>query len=199
MGSRTLDIVDQTLSRLPRETQSTTEISLPSHQDVVFPSDKIQDLVETLQDCRTPDPVQIKTVLSQFADAKLQHSLPFSEMKEDLRMAIYPSMKSRIRETIQPLLPPTNRLPIYSVAVAVHWELESYLQHEFDEKVDISDILTFTGEVTRAQALPCDEYMRQSWPRTGAATLAAIKYALLKGYSCEYPQPLPISDMPSRR
>ena len=158
----------------------------------MFPNDKIQDLVEKLRDFRTPDPVQVKTVLSQFADTKLQHSLPFSEMKEDLRMSIYPSMKSYIREIIHPLLPPTNRLPMYSVAVCVHWELESYLEQGFDEKIDISDILTLTGEVTRAQALPCGEYMQQTWSQTGADTLTAVKYALMRGESCEYPGSCPI-------
>ena len=194
MGSRTLEAVDQILNKLPRETQSTDGTSLTSHQDVVDPVNTIHDLGETLRDFQTPDSVQVKTVLSQFADTKLRQSLPFSEMKEDLRMSLFPSMKSYIREIIQPLLPPTNRFPIYSVTVCVHWELESYLKQGFDADVDISDIVTLTGEVTRAQALPCGEYMQQTWPRTGADTLTAVKYALKRGNSHKYPQSFPIGN-----
>ncbi len=194
MGSRTLVVVDQMLSRLPRETRSTTETSLPFHQEVMFANDGTQDLVETLRNFRTPDPVEVTTVLSQLDDTNLQHSFPFTELKEDLRRFVFPSMKSYIREIIQPLLLATNLAPIYSVAVRVHWELEYYLEQELDPKDDIGDILALTGEVARAQALPCGEYMQQSWPRTGTATLAAVKDILRRGYSCECPQFFPIDN-----
>lgn len=199
MGSRTLDVVDQMLSRLTRETQSTTETSLPSHQDVMFANDGTQDPVETLRNLRTSNPVEVKTVLSQFDATDIQHSLPFIEIKEDLRRFGFPSMKSYIREIIQPLLLATNLAPIYSVTVRVHWELEYYLEQEFDAKDDIGDILTLTGEVARAQALPCGEYMQQSWPGTGTATLAAVKSVLLHGHSCEYSRSLPIGNRFPRR
>ena len=194
MGSRTLDAVGRILSKLPRETQATDGTSLPSQEDVVGPVDTIRDLGETLRKFQTPDPVQVKTVLSQFADTKLRQSLSFSEMKEDLRMSMFPSMKSYIREIIQPLLPPTNRFLIYSVTVWVYWELETYLKQGFDADVDIGDIVTLTGEVTRAQALPCGEYMQQTWPRTGADTLTAVRYALKRGNSRKCPQTFLSSD-----
>lgn len=191
------------LRRSQRGTQCTTPTSLPSCEDVISARDEIQDLVETQRKFRTPDPVGVQTILSQLEDAALQQSLSFTEMKEDLRRFVFPSMKSYIREIILPLLPATNRVPIYSVAVRVHWELEEFLHKEVDAKVDIYNdmynIITLTGEVAYAQALPCGEYMQQSWPRTGAATLDAIKYALLRGPSCEYPPPLPIGELSSRR
>ena len=188
MGSRTLDVVDQMWSRLPWGTQSTTETSLPFHEDVMFANDGIQDLVETLRNFRIPDPVEVKTALSRFDDTMLQDSLPFTEMKEDLRRFVFPSMRSYIRDTIFPLLPPTNQEPISSVVVRVHWEVEDYLDKEFDGEDDIGNIMTVTGDVACAQALPCSEYMQQSWPRTGAAMLAAVKHFLSEGYSSEYPR-----------
>ena len=200
VGSRKLDIVDRisrrerTMRRPPRETQFTTAASLPSYEDVMLASDEIRDLVETQREFRIPDPEDVKTSLSKLDRAILLHSLSFTEMMEDLRRFVFPSMKSYIREIILPLLPATNRFPIYSVAVRVLWELEEYLFEGFDANVDIDDIATLTGEVAYAQALPCGEYMQQSSPRTGADTLTAVKYALKRGNSHEYPQSFPIGN-----
>ena len=176
------------LSELSRGTQSTIETSLPSYEDVTSATDEIQDLVETVWKFRSPDLVEVNTALSQFDDIALQHSLPFIAMKEDLRRFVFPSMKSYIRENILTSLPATNLAPICCVAVRVHWELESYLERGFVAKGDIGDVTTLTGEVARAQALTCGEYMQQAFPETGAATLVAVKDALLQRHSCEYPR-----------
>ena len=143
--------------------------------------------------------MEVKTVLSQFDDTKLKHSLPFTELKEDLRRFVYDNMKSYIREIIQRLLLAPSLAPRYSVGVRIHWELEHYLEQESDAKDDIGNILTLTGEVARAQALPCGEYMQQTWPRTGTATLADVKDALLRGWSCGYPRSFPVGNPFSRK
>ena len=172
------------LSELPLGTQSTSEISLP-YEDSMAANDERQGLMETLWLFRTPDPVEVRTALPRLNDTMLQHSIPSAAMKEDLRRFVVPSMKSNIQEIILLLLPPTNRVPIYSVALRVHWELEEYLDKYFDAKDDNGNIMTLTGEVACAQALPCGEYMQQTWPRTGAATFTAVQYTLLHGSSCE--------------
>lgn len=199
MGSRKLDVVDHILSRLPQGADSMTETSLPSNEDVMFAAHEIQDLGETLRTFRIPDPTEVSTALSRFDNIMVQHSVPFLEMKEDLRRFIFPSMKSYIRGIVLPLLPPTDLVPIYTVALRVHWELEEYLEQEFDAKDKIDDIVTLTGEVACAQALPCGEYMQQTWPRNGAKTLAAVKYTLVHGSSSEYHQTFPIGKPLSRR
>ena len=188
MGLKTLDVGDYILKRLPRETQLSNKTPLPSNEDPMVVKDEIQDLVETLREFRLPNPVEVRTAQSQFDGKMLQHSLPFTEMKEDLRRFVFPSMKSYIREKVLPLLPSTNLVSIHTVTLYVHWELEEYLDRDFDANDVIDDMLTLTGEVPYAQGLPCAAYVKQSWPRTGAATLAAIKSALQRGKSCEYPQ-----------
>ena len=196
MESKTLDVADHMLSKLPRGTQSSTKTPLPSNEDSVVANDEIQDLVETLREIPIPTERQVRTAQSQFDGKMLQNSLPFTEMKEDLRRFIISSMKSYIRATILPVLPRMGLGPRYTVDLLVHWELEEYLGRKkyFDVEDDMDGILTLTGKVAHAQALPCGEYMKQSWPRTGAATLAAIKCALKPDDSCdscEYPQPSP--------
>ena len=189
MESKTLDVADYMLKSLPRETQSSNETPLPSNEDSMVAEDEIQDLVETLREVRLPSPVGVRIAKLQFDGTILQHSPPFTEMKEDLRRFVFPSMKSYIREKVLPLLPSTNLVSIYTVTLYVHWELEEYLDRDFDANDDMDDMLTLTGEVQYAQGLPCAGYVKQSWPRTGASTLATIKSALQRGKSCEYPQP----------
>ena len=116
----------------------------------------------------------------------------------------FPSTNSYIREIVLPVLPATKlAAPIYTVDLHVHWELEEYLKNNFNAKDNAKEkldyIVTLTGNVTCAQALPCGQYMQQTWPRTGATTLAAIKYALLQGESREYHQTFPIGNPSSRR
>ena len=141
--------------------------------------------------------------------ASSAHPLPLTkrlDMSEYIKTSEShaPSMNSYIREIVLPVLPPTKlAAPEYTVHLHVHWELEEYLEEKFDaedkakEKLDY--IVTLTGDVACAQALPCGEYMQQTWPRTGAATLATIKHALLQGESCEYHQTFPIGNPSSRR
>ena len=181
MGSRLLEIVDQVLSKL------SSDSSLPSDGESKFAIDERQDIVEMPGSFSTPEPVEVRKILSHFEDTMLHDSSPFINMKEDLRRFVFPSMQSYIRETILPSLLPMNS-NMYSVAILVHWELEEYIDHEVDTVYDIDKVLTLNGELLRAQALPCGEYMQQTWPQTGAATLNAVKWAVLKGYSCEYPR-----------
>ncbi len=185
MGPRALDVVDQMLSELQQSTQSVTDATLPSYEDAMSANDEIQDLGETQRKFRTLDTTEFNSAWTQFDSTMLQQAVSFTKLKEDLRRFVFPRVKSYIREVIEPLLPATKLTPIYTVAVRVHWEIEEYLGQEFGPEDDIDDIVTLTGDVACAQALPCGDYMRQSWPQTGEATLAAVKHALQKRSSCE--------------
>ena len=176
------------LSRLSPSTKSTIETELPSYEDAMSANDEVQDLGETQRKFRTLDSMELRTALSQFDDTILKRSLPFTELKEELRRFVFPNMKSYIREVIEPSLRVTKLISIYSVAIRVHWELEDYIARKFNAEDDVENIVTLTSDYARAQALPCGEYMRQSWPQTGAATLAAVKHVLLEGHSCELPR-----------
>ena len=111
MESKTLEVVDHVLSKLPRETLSSIQTPRPSDEDSMTANDEIQDLVETLRENPFPSPVEVRTARSQFDGNVLQHSLPFTEMKADLRRFVFPSMKSYIREKVIPLLLPTDVYP----------------------------------------------------------------------------------------
>ena len=72
----------------------------------------------------------------------------------------FPSMNSYIREIVLPALPPTKMAaPLYTVDLHVPWELEEYIEKEFHAKDNVKEeidyIVTLTGKVACAQALPC--------------------------------------------
>jgi hypothetical protein len=60
------------------------------------------------------------------------------------------------------------------------WPLRGFLANEYpdEEDVQIGSIITITGCGVDAQALPCSEYMRQTWPTTGLETLKSLQEAL---------------------
>lgn len=141
--------------------------------------------------------------------ASSAHPLPLTkrlDMSEYLKTSESrsPSTTSYIRDIVLPVLPATKlAAPTYTVHLHVHWELEECLEEKYNAKGNAKEKLeyipTLTGEVACAQALPCGQYMEQTWPQTGATTLAAIKSALVGGDRGEYHQTFPIGYPSSRR
>lgn len=187
MGSRSLDLVDQILCDLPPNTVAQANAVLPSYEDAMSARDEIEDLGARAKEngtFRALDDIQLSEVLQRFDNATVQQSIPFGQLREDLRRFTFPSMKTYIRELLQPSLPPTNLTPIYSVSVQVEWELRNFLVDQIGATDNMEDMLTLTGDFKRSQALPCGAYMSQTWPETGVQTLAAVNHVLKMGSSC---------------
>ncbi|KAF4470088.1 pfs domain [Fusarium albosuccineum] len=79
-----------------------------------------------------------------------------------------------------------RRLPErYTMRFSVEWNPIDFLCEQFSDDSDIEnllgDTLTLTGSFIDAQALPCAEYLRQTWPMTGPDLLDLLKKALVSG------------------
>ncbi len=65
------------------------------------------------------------------------------------------------------------------------WDLNSFLRDQFPEQDDelskLSKVITLTGSLTDAWAVPCGEYLEKTWPDIGGSLLAALQKALEKG------------------
>lgn len=173
------------MTGLPADINQTSTDLLPTYEDVLAARDEVQDLGETQRKFQELDEVHLSEVFLQSTEIQSQGLAALADLRHDLRRFVFPSIKSYIREVLLPFLPSTILSPIFSVAVRVNWDLQNFLAEEFDPEDDISSVLTITGGTSRAQALPCGEYMRQTWPQSGSNTLLAIKYALQAGSSCK--------------
>ncbi|KAK5994856.1 hypothetical protein PT974_03242 [Cladobotryum mycophilum] len=72
---------------------------------------------------------------------------------------------------------------LYTVHFSSDWDPVSFLEQEFDEGNSrdlLSQAITVTGDVNTMQALPCEEYIRQTWPITGSNLLKLIQDIVCK-------------------
>jgi len=59
-------------------------------------------------------------------------------------------------------------------------------REELDPGIDIGSVLTLSGRFNHAIAMPREEYMGKTWPRTGTEMLEAVKDALKSKVCSKY-------------
>ncbi|KAF5546074.1 pfs domain-containing protein [Fusarium phyllophilum] len=73
----------------------------------------------------------------------------------------------------------------YKVMFSANWSPAAYLREQFEEPYDLGRLLgetiTLTGSITDAQALPCAEYLKQTWPNSGLILLDLLRFSLVSG------------------
>ncbi|KAF5711522.1 Pfs domain-containing protein [Fusarium mundagurra] len=73
----------------------------------------------------------------------------------------------------------------YKVTFSANWNPDEYLREQFKEPYDLGRLLgetiTLTGSITDAQALPCAEYLSQTWPNSGLILLDLLRFSLVSG------------------
>jgi len=104
-----------------------------------------------------------------------------------------------IRGQILGMLPDGRRVSRYresetfTMVFDAPWNPAIFLEHQFGSSVEPEDalgkVITLTGSMSEAQALPCAEYLRQTWPATGTHILYAIKDSLQKRKQVTSKQP----------
>lgn len=130
-----------------------------------------------------------------------------STLKRDLALqGIVPSAMHAVRETVLKLLRRNesgrdlggkplhvlkqmisrNRAPrIYVAHFEVEWDPVTFVNQEFLEmepRDHISRVITVTGEGDILQALPCQDYMMQTWPFSAPKVLALIQSLIAEPY-----------------
>lgn len=69
----------------------------------------------------------------------------------------------------------------YGMTFILNWDTRDFLKNEFDGESSLdqlSCVITLTGSERVLQALPCGEYMQQTWPSSGLLTLGLVQEAL---------------------
>jgi hypothetical protein len=105
----------------------------------------------------------------------------FQGLLHNLRQYVFPTVKQFIKANIETGVLSTTE--ILHIACRVQWHIQEFCKQELDEDTDIASVLTISGRVNNAVAMPCGAYMQQTWPSTGRDMLNAIKHAL-KTKSC---------------
>lgn len=118
-----------------------------------------------------------------------------------------------IRRRILQQLPQTRHLSrqteseTFSIVLRAPWDPLAFLRDQYEGPQDPGELLgrviTLTGSMGDAQALPCSEYLSQTWPTTGPHMLAAVTEALETGEKASsrstwYPLPFKYSHMAKR-
>ncbi|KAK0751264.1 hypothetical protein B0T18DRAFT_319853 [Schizothecium vesticola] len=124
------------------------------------------------------DSVPYRTLLSRLTREALLTSLAEGDAMNTIRrqiLAILPDRRrvSRYRES-----------ETFTMVFDAQWNPATFLEHQFGGSVEPEDVLgkviTLTGSMSEAQALPCAEYLRQTWPATGTHILDTIEKSLQK-------------------
>ena len=82
---------------------------------------------------------------------------------------------------------PSERFTLHLTA---DWNPAAFLRQQFAGSTEplgtlLARTITLTGSATDAQALPCEVYIRQTWPASGSCLLPILKRALDSGGECE--------------
>ncbi|KAF9890017.1 hypothetical protein FE257_006697 [Aspergillus nanangensis] len=179
IGSKAPAVIDQLFLALPKNSTPARTMALPpSYEEAISARDEVQDLGGMERKFHILSQLQVMAVYNGFDSSQVQQSKPFQQLCNDVRRFVFPSFNSYVHHQVGPHLRPAKLFPICSVEVCVYWELPDFLRTELDPADDISQMITLTGTLTRAQAITCGDYMRQTWPQSGPHTLEAVIYAL---------------------
>jgi hypothetical protein len=96
-----------------------------------------------------------------------------------------------IRSQILKILPERRHVSRYvesetfTMVFDVTWDLAEFLMDQYGTSYQLENVLgkviTLTGSMSDAQALPCSEYLSQTWPVTGLHVLEVISRSFQTG------------------
>ncbi|KAK3990798.1 hypothetical protein QBC44DRAFT_368771 [Cladorrhinum sp. PSN332] len=97
---------------------------------------------------------------------------------------------TKLKTRILDALPKTHAVSSTSAATTftmefkTRWNIRQFIGQEYrniGKAVPLGEIITLTGSPTDAQALPCSQYLEQTWPCTGHEVLSLVQAALDTG------------------
>jgi len=93
-----------------------------------------------------------------------------------------------VRAKILSLLPESRHVSrkveseTFKAHFTAEWGLASFLDEQYQGQASpeelLAKVITLTGSTSDTQALPCSEYLRQTWPWSGERVLRAVSRAL---------------------
>jgi hypothetical protein len=111
-------------------------------------------------------------------EVALLGSKAFQMLRDNLRLFLRPEPVERAVFETWPIQ--HSRAELQFFVHEADWEIPKFLELNFD-KHPLGKILTLTGHDENAQAVSCEEYLRETWPETGLLLLEAVEKFLLVG------------------
>ena len=151
------------------------------NDDILGTSNEIPDTLELADDSvGTQTHIYSELILRTSAYQWLLNA-----MRQELTLMTHEEhIRDAIRKEITKTLPPIPKFSIkkqiggVKLLYKVRWNPTTFIsEQEYleDPHVALERAITLTGTFTNAQALPCLEYMHQTWPMTGERTLRLIQ------------------------
>ena len=100
-------------------------------------------------------------------------------LRDRLELLVHPNS---IREALLGTWPIScARTMPFELTYKVIWNARNYLKTYFPSGQLLGDVMTLSGDILRAQAMSCRDYLKIFWPSTGILVLEALENMLQKG------------------
>jgi hypothetical protein len=136
----------------------------------------------------TPDLPQLR-IYREFLASSSAYQWLVDSLRREINLAhVEPNCMETIRQSIIQALPNartvSRKVPAdtFSVLVEMDWNVKEFLRSQdygVPEVQALRRALTITGSAVDAQALPCAEYLRQTWPTTASSFLELLEAMLI--------------------
>jgi ankyrin repeat protein/tetratricopeptide (TPR) repeat protein len=147
-----------------------------------FVDDTAADDQSNASDDSSDEPDSLPQSLTKDTISWLTRSSSFRNFKDYITRSISPPLQ-HVQEVLQPILCPSE---LCSATLHVDWELIGYTKSELEEGQLLSTVLTVSGGIIDAEASPCLEYCRRTWPVTGEFVVRALENAIRNGWHGKY-------------
>jgi hypothetical protein len=111
----------------------------------------------------------------------MRSTKPFQRLREDICLFAFPDTRQLIRTAVDSLDLFHLDSDVMTINCHARWEVLACCETEVEDLHNIAQTVTFTGNSKYAQAASCDEYLRQTWPKTGDNMMRAFRQAVTKG------------------
>jgi hypothetical protein len=122
----------------------------------------------------------------------LTSSRAFMELRVSLRRMLHPNVLDAIRAGISSSMVTADKIKTlhvtyqYQATLDLEWDLCGFLQDQIEGEMDIAEkvrmlwsVVTVTGDIDRAWATTCEEYMTWKWQQTAQAVMSAVQNTMI--------------------
>ncbi|KAF5625645.1 Pfs domain protein [Fusarium sp. NRRL 52700] len=155
------------------------------HESATFEEEFQEDLEElpSLLDQKGYREAVFKSVAFKWLVDDLARSMTLQTIEEDAGVRLRRDISGYLKN--DQYISKRKASKRYTMIFSANWNPCEYLREQFEEPYDLGRLLgetiTLTGSITDAQALPCAEYLRQTWPHSGLILLDLLRFSLISG------------------
>ena len=188
-------LIAKSFRRLMPAEHDNEEGSVPALFDGISAQERILDWVEEVEP-EFPEEQNLSYVSHEIPIDRYRTLIPktsayqwlLSIMRKNLTLIVeQKNILGSIHKEISEVLPPISKFSIkreadsLNLLYVLNWDPKTFLAgQEYAEEgtVAMERAITLTGTLTNAQALPCLQYLRQTWPTNGEDILRLMQQLL---------------------